>query len=619
MSAENPVIALLGQPNSGKSTLFNHLTGLHQHVGNWPGKTVEKKEGTFKHGDKSYKIADLPGSYSLSANSEEEVITRNYIKSGKSDLVIVMADASQLERSLYMLADFAELKVPGILVLNMMDVAEKIGKKIDAAKIEAKLGIPVIPFVAADKKAYPALYTAIEKALKEKAIMDSAALDAELAAAKTDNPSEKGNIKFNWIKTILDGAQTKAEQKKILGKIDKIATTPFLGKLLCIGVIILAIILSFIIAAPIMGLASMIPTVLCGPIKNLLTSWNVVPILTDLVSNMIPNVLYFALSMSSFVIGITFSFSLVEEIGFMARISYAFDNWMSKLGLQGKSIMAFFMGFGCTIGGAAGTRVIDNWGQRILALTLVWAVPCGATWALIPTLASIFFGKGAILIMISILLMMFVVMALTSKIFGNKLAPKNERVGMIMELPPYHKPRWGNLIKTTLTHTWEIFSRAIKVIFIVYTVFFLLSYSKTGTTENTILYKIGTAIEPVTKIFGLGWQTFMAFISSAVSKEAVLGVLSSLYTNSGSVFASTMGTAGVSSNLAEILPQVISKPEALAFIFSVTFNVPCLMAIASTHHETHKIRWTITIALYYTLLALLLSCIIFHVASLFWK
>ena len=146
------VIALLGQPNSGKSTLFNALTGLKQHVGNWPGKTVEKKEGVFEYNGKKYLVADLPGTYSLSANSDEEIITRDYIASGKADVVCILTDSSQLERSLYMLADYAGITLPTFLLLNMSDVAAEQGKKIDAKAIEKKLGIPVVLFSAQDRK-----------------------------------------------------------------------------------------------------------------------------------------------------------------------------------------------------------------------------------------------------------------------------------------------------------------------------------------------------------------------------------------------------------------------------------------------------------------------------------
>lgn len=673
-SGKQPVIALLGQPNSGKSTLFNQLTGLKQHVGNWPGKTVEKKEGTFTREGVTYKIVDLPGSYSLSANSDEEIVTRDYIAHGNVDLVLILADAAQLERSLYMLADFVGVRTPAILVLNMMDVAKKLGRKINVEEIEKKLNIPVIPFVAAEKKQYEKLYDSIGEALKNPRIPDMREMEKEytkdenhiyekiyelmpkqgleqyetfwlavkcmendqvvLKQAMADMSEEQkaqllemtgkivenstfvGNCKYSWIEKLLKGAVTKSRKSEILSRFDRLATSRRWGKPIAVAMILLALVASMVVAAPIMGIGSLIPALLTEPLRNLLESWNTAQVLVSLVSTLVPNILYFAVSMSGFVLGITFVFSLVEEVGYMARISFVFDNWMSKLGLQGKSIMAFFMGAGCTIGGAAGTRVIDNWGQRVLAMALVWAVPCGATWSLMPTLASMFFGKGAILVMIGIVCFMFVFMAITAKLFGAKLAPAEERTGMIMEMPPYHKPRWGHLIRHTLNHAWDIFKRAVRVIFLVALVFWILSYTSDGNVENSIIYKVGIVIEPFTKIFGLGWQTFMAFVASTLSKEAVLGVLSSIYTNSGSVFDSTIGIAAASGNLGEVLPTVITKAEALAFIFATTFNVPCVMALASTYREAHSLKWTLKIAAYYTCMALLLSCIVYHIGVL---
>ena len=166
-------IALLGQPNSGKSTLFNALTGSHQHVGNWPGKTVERAEGFFTQGEELYRVVDLPGSYGLTANSAEEVVTRTYIEHGYADIVCIIVDASQLERSLYMLADFAGVKSPVMLVLNMMDVAEQKGKKIEVQKIEKLLNIPVLGFTASDLDSYPKFFETLNRALEKKAKISS--------------------------------------------------------------------------------------------------------------------------------------------------------------------------------------------------------------------------------------------------------------------------------------------------------------------------------------------------------------------------------------------------------------------------------------------------------------
>lgn len=666
----NKTIALLGQPSSGKSTLFNGLTGSHQHVGNWPGKTVEKMEGTFTYENEKYTIVDLPGTYSLSANSDEEIITRDYIADGNADLVCILADASQLERSLFMLTDFIGLKVPAVLILNLMDVAEKLGKKIDTNAIENRLGIPVIPFVAADKSKYPDLLKVLKKAVSEPKMIEEssyesyfanetdipyfaikeltvecatkfrsahwlavkciendknvlnfckAGLTKELFGALTAlvNDTKRGtlhtgNCKFAIIHDLIKTAVNAPAANRALSKFDKIATHGFWGKLLAIGIMLLSFVLAMVFAAPIMVLGGTIPALLSEPLYNLLSGIGVSDIITSFVCQLIPNILNFAFSMCGFVMGVTFIFSIIEEVGYMARMAFVFDSLMAKLGLQGKSICAFLMGFGCTIGGAAGTRVIDNYGQRILAITLVWAVPCAATWAVMPTLAQIFFGNGAVLVLISLLLFMFVMMAITAKVFGNKLAPKETRVGMIMELPPYHKPKWGHIIRTTLAKGVDIFCRAIKVITVVSVVFWLLSYTSTGNVEDSIIYKVGTTIEPFTRFFGLGWQSFMAFIASAISKEAVLGVLSALYTGSGDVFTATFGTAPTTS-LNEILPQMISKAEALAFIFACTFNMPCLVALAATHRESHSLKWTVTIALYYTIAALILSCVVYHI------
>ena len=664
-----PVIALLGQPNSGKSTLFNNLTGSRQHVGNWPGKTVEKKEGTFTYNGREWLVADLPGSYSLSANSDEEIITRDYIAGGKADVVCILADASQLERSLYMLADFAGINVPAVLLLNMMDVAKAQGKVIDAKRLEEKLHIPVLTFVAADRKEYEKLYPVLERQLTEKRQLSTEELEASyrqtsgeeyqtmLDAMPTDGMEQyspmwlavkcmekdshvikklvsaagnskglpeveegslmAGESKFAWIQELIKVSVTgRRKEKGALGKFDRIATSPVGGKILAVGVIFAGLVLSMVLAVPLMLVGGILPDIIGVPLAKFLQSVGVHSIVVSLVCDLGVNVISFATSMAGFVLGITFTFNLIEEVGYMARISFVFDGLMAKLGLQGKSIMAFFMGAGCTIGGAAGTRVIDNWGQRVLAIALVWAVPCGATWAVMPTLASMFFGSGAILVMLSLIAFMFVFMWITAKIFGNRLAPKEQRMGMIMEMPPYHKPRWSSLIRITLMHAWDIFLRALRVITVVTVAFWILSFSVDGKASSSLIYKIGVAIEPVTRIFGLSWQTFIAFLMSALSKEAVLGVLNTLYMGGGSVFDATMEGSAATEGFAATLTAAVPKAEALAFIFATTFNVPCVVALASTHRETHSLKWTLRIACYYTAMALILSCIVYHVGLL---
>lgn len=669
MAAERK-IALLGQPNSGKSTVFNALTGAHQHVGNWPGKTVEKIEGEFTYNGKTYSVADLPGTYSLSANSDEEIVTRDYIASGGAELVCILADASQLERSLFMLADYAGIRTPAMLVLTMSDVAAAQGKQVDTKKLEKKLGIPVVSLVAPDKKSYEGFYRTLEAAIQAPKVLNTAGLEklyregaqkdayeaalklapsggmdqysAEWLAAKlmegdsvvahkvsavSDKAAVKAfsqqirdgslytsDCKFLWIEDLLSDTVTKPKKgSSILTKLDRAAISTKWGKPIAIGIVLLGIVLSMVVAAPLMGIASMIPSLL----NPLVESLGLPAALTSFICNTIITALGWVCSMTGFVFGVNLAFGLIEEVGYMARVSYVFDNTMNKLGLQGKSVMPMLVSLGCTIGGAAGTRVIDSWGQRVLTIALAWAVPCGATFAVIPTLASaIFGGGGAILVMLMLFAIMFVHIMITAKVFGSRLSPVEEHTGLIMELPPYHKPRWGNLIRTTLLRMWDVFKKAFVVVVVVAAAFWALTYSANGAASDSVLYKIGMFIEPVTRFFGMGWQTFIAFLSSMISKEAVLGVTSVLFTGSGSIMNATM-TGAADTNIGAIIAASISKPEALAFIVAVTYNVPCLMALSATFHETHSVKWTLRIVLYYIVSALLWACLTYHVAGLF--
>ena len=603
-----PVIALLGQPNSGKSTIFNRMTDSHQHVGNWPGKTVDQKEGEFHWNGQRMILADLPGSYSLCAGSDEEVITRDYIASGNADLVLIMADASQLKRSLYILADFIGTNVPSILVLNMMDVARGQGITINTEALSRKLGIPVVPMSAIRKKDYRQLYETIEKSLAQKPV----AIGKSMTFAKE---------KTDFIDALLDGVlTTKKDAGSAFTKFDRTALSPVKGKLIAFGIILTIFLLAMIFAGIVSGIGSAILTPASALLRSGMDAIHVHPLLISLICDVLANVLYFALMMASFVLGITLGFNLMEETGYLARISFLFDHTMSKVGLQGKTIMPFFMGLGCTIAGTTGTRVVDNWGQRVLAIAMSWAVPCAATLSVVPTIAIALFGSsGGFLVIASIFLFMFLMMWIVYKVFGSSLAPKEERVGLIMELPPYHKPDFRNILYVTFERTLDIFLRALRVITLVSIVFFVLTYGFGGSAETSILYRLGVLIEPVTIFFGLKWQAFLAFCASAISKESLLGVLNTLYGTGGSLVSSTFdakvsGTAAA--GISEILAANFTKAEGLAFIFAISFNMPCVSALAATARETHSARWTAKIGVFYTIAALIISCVVYHLGGL---
>ena len=610
-------IALLGQPNSGKSTVFNALTGSRQHVGNWPGKTVEKNDGFYIYNGKRCTVTDLPGSYGLTGNSDEETITADFIRTGQADLVCILVDASQLERSMYMVAEFAALNKPAVLLLNMMDVAKAQKKEIDHKLLEKRLGIPVLPFTAAESSGYDKL-----KALFAAELENPHKLASVPELPEGHNVQAESEAKYRWIRSMLEGVTDTGQKSFELNKRDKRLLSPVFGKFACFGTIVLGFLAAMVICLPLMGIGSMIPQLLNKPIADLLNGWNVHPWLVSIFSIILPNTLYFCIAMSGFVFGVNLVFGYLEEIGFLARAAYQFDGLLSGLGLQGKAICPVLMGFGCTIGGTCGTRVMDNWGQRMLTMAVVWAVPCASIWTVIPVVSSMFFTPWqTMLVILGILLYMVLLMTIVSRVFGRTLVPESSRSGMIMELPPYHRPHWKHILKEAFMKAWDIFRRALRTVTLISLLFWAFSYSGTGSVENSLLYKVGTAIEPVTRIFGLGWRTFMGFLSSAFAKEAVLGVLNAIFVGEGTVldatFRSAFSVATDNAVLGRTMSDVVSKAEALAFMCACTFNIPCVMALSTTYRESHSLKWTARIAAFYVCGALLLSCVVYHIAALF--
>ena len=516
----------------------------------------------------------------------------DFIKSGQADLVCILVDASQLERSMYMVAEFAALDKPAVLLLNMMDVARSQKKEIDHKLLQERIGIPVLPFTAAESAGYDELKSLLAAELEhphkpvsvpelpKKSTASGDAAQAESTVQPENAAQAESEAKFKWIQSMLSGV-TKSEDKHFeLSKRDKRLLSPVWGKFACFGTIVLGFLAAMIICFPLMGIGSMIPQLLNKPIHDFLTSLNVHPWLVSIFSIILPNTLYFCVAMSGFVFGVNLVFGYLEEIGFLARAAYQFDSLLSGLGLQGKAICPILMGFGCTIGGTCGTRVMDNWGQRMLTMAVVWAVPCASIWTIIPVISSMFFTPlQTLLVVLGILLYVVVFMTVVSKVFGRRLVSETARSGMIMELPPYHKPHWKHIAKEALLKAWDIFIRALRTVTLISLLFWIFSYSGTGNVADSLLYKVGTVLD----------ATFRSAFSVATDNAA----------------------------LGQAMTGAISKAEALAFMCACTFNVPCVMALSTTYRESHSLKWTARIAAFYICGALVLSCIVYHIASLF--
>ena len=490
-------VALIGQPNVGKSTVFNMLTGLSQHVGNWPGKTVEQKTGTFRRQDGlSLNLVDLPGTYSLTANSEEERVARDYLIRERPDVVIAVVNAAALERNLYLVAELLAMQQPVVLGLNMLDVAEQHGIHVEPHVLEAALGIPVVPIVATKNQGVkeladaavkmaqsPDAYTPNRPAIRPehepvlRAVRgiiadhtpapypeDWVALkllegDAEItalmhAALPTEDRVRLDALllkhedayldiaggRYEWIGRMVRAAvtQPKAGAITLTERIDRVATHPIAGLALLLGLLGVAFWLTYTIATPI---ADWLSTQVLGTLDALATltlSWTpawLFGLISDGLIHGVGTVFAFLPILIIFfaILG------TLEDVGYLARGAYVMDRFMHLMGLHGKSFMPLFLGFGCNVPAVLGSRIIEERRARWLTILLAPLVPCTAWLAVLAFLIPAFFVTGATLISFGLVALNLAVLAVAG-IVVNKLAFRGDQTAFIMELPLYHVP-----------------------------------------------------------------------------------------------------------------------------------------------------------------------------------
>ena len=660
-------IALAGQPNTGKSTVFNQLTGAKQHVGNWPGKTVEQKSGTYTYQKTTYRVVDLPGTYSLTANSLEEMISRNFIIGEKPNVVVVLLDAAQLERTMYLLAEVLPLPAPVIVALNMMDVAEQETRHIDVEALQRHIGVPVIPMVAAKKQGVPELIKTIHqfvtnpdgyspnvpeisttenrgqeemKTLITGQIPATYPLDwvvikllegdADINAMVQKNITpdiwrkvesiikQNGDMalamasaRYTWIDQITHGAVRNSVQEmgKIRrGKFDKIATHPLWGIPLAILIMLLSFGVAMIIAMPMMSLSMGVLPMLIDATRQSLSNapaW----FSAMLADGLLPGV-GMALAFLGFLFSMFLVIGFVEDVGYLARVAFVGDRFMNRIGLHGKSFLPMMTSLGCNVAGVLGSRVVDSWQQRMMTLVMAPIVPCLAVWSVIGFFGTLFFGTNAPLVIVALLVSLIAWLAFTGFMFKHFFI-KEEPGGLIMELPPYHKPNWKTILGFTWGHTKSFIKRGMTLIAGASIIIWTLSYLPNGNIETSILGAAGRAIEPIGSIMGLDWWLMVALLASMASKEAALATLGVLYGISSGVGTSSltgliMGAGEVENTAIAMAVQAsVSPASALAFMFAAFFSVPCLGTIGAIYSETKSWKWTLGATAYYTFAAFL--------------
>jgi len=631
------LVALAGQPNVGKSTLFNLLTGLNQHVGNWPGKTVERKEGTFAYNDTTYRLVDLPGTYSLTANSAEEVIARDFIIRERPDVVVVLVDAAILERSLYLAAELFSLPASVIVGLNMMDVAQQEGVRIEPEVLQAALGVPVVPMVATRNKGVQELLKTVDMVARgefpyapkipqiradHREILEAiegliagcvpAPYPQEWVAMKLlegdrevtrmmqeclpdERWEEVHNVlrahddalvavasgRYEWIGRMIRAAVTrpKAGQIGLTERLDRWATHPFWGLLILAGILGAIFWLTYTVATP---LQDFLDTYVVGALADLARTglagapaWFVDLVADGIIGGVGSVLIFLPILVIFFAI-----MGILEDIGYMARAAYVMDGFMHLMGLHGKSFLPLFLGFGCNVPAVLGARVIESRRARLLTILLAPLIPCTARMAVIAFLAPAFFGSAATLVSWGMVLLALVVLAL-SGVLINMTIFRGQRAAFIMELPLYHLPNWRTIGLLVWQRGLAFLKKAGTMILAVSVVVWALSVLPGGEIETSFLAQIGRGLEPVGRLMGFDWRMMVALLTGFIAKENSIATLGILF-----------GT-GEEAGLAETLAATFSPATGLAFLVVQMLFIPCVATVAVVRQETGSWRWTI--------------------------
>ena len=625
-------VALVGQPNVGKSTVFNILTGLSQHVGNWPGKTVEKKEGTHRADNVLIRIIDLPGTYSLTAFSEEERVTRDFIIKEKPDLVVLVLNAAALERGLYLLSEVLLLNRPVVVAVNMLDVASDQGIEIDTRSLQDSLGIPVIPMVAKRNSGIKELVNQIEAIAscdyKQNPDLPEVSADHQqiyheilqnvrpciqepytpewvaikmmegdpevFQMVKTSARKEAcGNIeqllikhedalhavvngRYDWIEKITRSAVSRFKMGQVVltDRIDHILTRPVFGIPILLGVMALVFFLTYAVGVPLQGwLSGQIQHFIqfCEPYTAAWPGWMGGLLLNGVIGGAGSVLTFLPVLLIFFAI-----MALLEDVGYMARAAFVMDRIMHLVGLHGKSFIPMFLGFGCNVPAVLGTRIIETHKARMITLLLIPFVPCTARLAVLTLVSAAIFGSNAALASWSIVAFNIAVLGFVG-IFVNKTLWQQD-APFIMELPIYHTPDMKTIMMVVWTRTLSFIRKAGTVILGVSLVIWLLSYFPKGNVEESFLASVGRLMQPLGVPLGLDWKMITALLTGLVAKENVVATLGVLY---------SVGRDGLSN----MLPTIMSPESAAAFLVVMMLFIPCAATAAVLKKEMDNNKW----------------------------
>jgi ferrous iron transport protein B len=618
VSAVFPRLALAGNPNCGKTALFNAITGGRQKVGNYPGVTVEKKEGSFTrpNGD-TVRILDLPGTYSLDAKTPDEKITRDVLLGhlGGEDApaaILAVADATSLARNLGLVLEIRDLGLPMVLALNMMDLAKARGAEIDLAALSAELGIPVVPTVAVKGEGIDTLLETAVSMMKSRPATTPKASWSEPSADEVRN-------RFRRVDSILAKAVRRSASPLIWSeKLDRVVVHPVWGSAILLAIVALVFQAVFTwasvpadwIEALVGALGEKTGSVLAeGPLRSLLVEGIIAGVGSVLV--FLPQILL-----------LFFFVLLLEDSGYMARAAFLMDRTMGFVGLHGRAFIPLLSSYACAIPGIMATRTIENPRDRLTTILVAPLTTCSARLPVYTLLIAAFIPNQQIwgpfrlqgLVMLGLYLGGITAALVMAWIFKRTLL-RGAKPPLLLELPTYKIPSWRGILIGLRERAWVFLRRAGTVILtITILLWFVASYPKTpeGATEPAIHYsyagRLGHAIEPLIRPLGFDWRIGVAFVPGFAAREVMVSALATVYAiEAKDEEASTAA-------LSDVLKSQWSVATALSLMVWYILACQCLSTLAVTRRETNSWRWPMFMLGYMTALAYLGSLATYHVA-----
>ena len=581
-------VALFGNPNVGKTTVFNLLTGSNQYVGNWPGVTIEKKEGYLND---NIKIVDLPGIYAMDTFSNEEKVSKSYLENEDVDVIVNVVDASNLDRNLYLTTQLMKYNKPIILLLNMVDLADAKGIKTDYDKLAKELNVTILPIIAKKKSGLENIEKVIENCSKQKV---NYSIDF---GDETSTYKKLEEIISNCSKAPIESKES------ISDRIDNIMLNPILAYPLFIGILLLLFKFTFDwVGGPLQeGLTGIIETYVMTPMDGLLANsseWFRSLIIDGVLGGIAGTLPFFPLIFTLF-----FGISLFEDSGYMSRAAFLMDKIMSKVGLSGKAFIPMVMGLGCASPAIMATRTLESEKDRKITALISPLMTCGAKLPIYALFVAIFFPKNEALITTSLYLLGIVVAILVALVL-NKTVYKTEAEPFVLELPEYKIPTLSALLKNTWNKSKGFLIRVVTVRFAMSVViWFLSSFNFAGFTENmneSFLAGFGKILTPIFAPLGFkDWRISVALLSGLGAKEIVVNTMIVLF-----------------GNLHQVLPTVFTGVTAYSFLIFSALYTPCIASLATMRKEYGNKMMMISLS-YQFLLAWVVAFIFNTIANLF--